>query len=144
MVARDGGIFSFGDAPFYGSLPGHGLTGMTDIVGMAPTPTNRGYWIASSQAHTLRGPVYAFGDALSARTCQDRAILPSCDPVAAIFSNPKAIGFRLVTQSGATLPFGNAPGGKRPTGTPVKCPPTASREREGRGRDRMVRRPDGQ
>jgi hypothetical protein len=111
LVARDGGMFSFGDARYYGSLPGLRLR-VTDVIGMAPTPTNKGYWIARKG-----GQVYAFGDAHSFRNYK----APACDPVAAIFSNPKAAGFRLVLQSGATVPFGNAPGGKQPTGTPRKC-----------------------
>ena len=113
MVARDGGIFSFGDAPFYGSLPGQGLS-VDDVVGMAPTPSNRGYWVARSG-----GEIYDFGDA---RAFNDYAPT-GCDPVVAIFSNPKAQGFRLILQSGATIPFGKAPGGKYPTGVAVHCAP---------------------
>ena len=52
MVARDGGIFSFGDAPFYGSLPGEGLN-VADVVGMAPTPSNKGYWVARCRGRDL-------------------------------------------------------------------------------------------
>ena len=36
LVAADGGIFDFGDAVFEGSLPGSGVA-VTDIVGAAPT-----------------------------------------------------------------------------------------------------------
>ena len=36
MVGTDGGIFSFGDAPFEGSLPGLGIH-VTNVVGMVPT-----------------------------------------------------------------------------------------------------------
>ena len=57
MVAKDGGIFSFGDVHFYGSLPGLGLS-VTDVIGTAATPTNKGYWIAEAD-----GAVHAFGDA---------------------------------------------------------------------------------
>src|SRR5207248_1652232 len=39
LIAKDGGVFTFGDAPFFGSLPGLGVHA-TDVVGMAPTPTN--------------------------------------------------------------------------------------------------------
>jgi ribosomal protein L24E len=113
MVARDGGIFSFGDAKFYGSVPGKGLH-IDDVVGMAPTPSGNGYWIARSG-----GEIYSFGDA---KPFVDY-IASMCDPVTAIFSNPKGQGFRLVTSSGATVPFGKAPGGSQPTGTPVACPP---------------------
>ncbi len=118
MVASDGGIFSFGDVPFYGSLPGLGIN-VTDVVGMAPIPTNTGYWIARST-----GQVYSFGNA------QALGSYPalSCNPIAAIFSNPAAQGYRLVTDSGATIPFGTAPGGSQPTGDPTFCPnpPTMS------------------
>ena len=82
MVARDGGIFSFGDAPFYGSVPGKGLH-VDDVVGMAPTPSGNGYWIARSG-----GEIYSFGDA---KPFVDY-IASMCDPVTAIFSNPKGAG----------------------------------------------------
>jgi ribosomal protein L24E len=112
MVARDGGIFSFGDAPFYGSLPALGLH-VSDGVGMAPTPSNRGYWLARSG-----GEIYAFGDAHPFNDYPPSA----CDPVTAMFTNPKAQGFRLVLRSGATIPIGKAPGGRYPTGVAVGCP----------------------
>jgi hypothetical protein len=37
LAGLDGGIFSFGDAQFYGSLPGLHIA-QSDIVGMAATP----------------------------------------------------------------------------------------------------------
>ena len=43
MVASDGGIFSFGDATFYGSMGGTVLN--KPIVGMASTPDGKGYWL---------------------------------------------------------------------------------------------------
>jgi hypothetical protein len=118
MVATDGGIFSFGDVPFYGSLPGLGIN-VNDVVGMAPIPSNAGYWIARST-----GQVYSFGHAQALGSYPASA----CNPIAAIFSNPHAQGYRLVTESGATIPFGAAPGGTQPTGDPRHCtnPPTIS------------------
>ena len=56
LVASDGGIFTFGDAGFSGSLGRAKLNGR--IVGMAPTPTGKGYWLAGSG-----GEISAFGDA---------------------------------------------------------------------------------
>ena len=41
-VASDGGIFSFGDAAFHGSMGGTPLN--APIVGMAATPSGAGYW----------------------------------------------------------------------------------------------------
>src|SRR5438132_8514177 len=42
LVASDGGIFSFGGARFAGSTGGLRLN--SPVVGMAATPTGRGYW----------------------------------------------------------------------------------------------------
>ena len=111
LVARDGGIFGFGDAPFYGSLPGRGAN-VTDVIGTAATPTGHGYWIARSN-----GMVSAFGDAHTLGNATPSA----CDPVSAIIANSHAQGYRLVTESGTTMPFGTAPGGNQPTGTPRRC-----------------------
>jgi len=118
MVATDGGIFSYGDVPFYGSLPGLGIN-VNDVVGNAPIPSNTGYWIARST-----GQVYSFGDALALGSYT----ASPCNQIAAIFSNPSAQGYRLVTESGATIPFGTAPGGTEATGDPRACPnpPTMS------------------
>ena len=56
LVASDGGIFAFGDAPFLGSMGGLPLD--QPVVGMAATPTGRGYWLVASD-----GGIFAFGDA---------------------------------------------------------------------------------
>jgi hypothetical protein len=46
MVAADGGIFSFGSAPFFGSLGGVPIK--HPIVAAAATPANNGYWFTDS------------------------------------------------------------------------------------------------
>ena len=46
LVATDGGIFTYGDAAFYGSTGGLALN--NNIVGMAATPDGKGYWLAAS------------------------------------------------------------------------------------------------
>ena len=56
LVASDGGVFSFGDAAFYGSTGAIHLN--QPIVGMAATPTGQGYWLVASD-----GGIFAFGDA---------------------------------------------------------------------------------
>ena len=56
MVASDGGVFSFGDATFYGSTGAIHLN--QPIVGMAPTASGHGYWFVAAD-----GGVFAFGDA---------------------------------------------------------------------------------
>jgi len=56
VVASDGGVFTFGDAAFFGSMGGQKLN--APIVGMAPTPDGNGYWLAAGD-----GGVFSFGDA---------------------------------------------------------------------------------
>jgi hypothetical protein len=56
LVASDGGVFSFGDARFQGSMGGRRLT--LPVVGMTPTSTGQGYWEVASD-----GGIFAFGDA---------------------------------------------------------------------------------
>ena len=55
LVAADGGVFSFGDAQFFGSVVG-GLT--SPVVGMAGIPTGAGYRLVTEQ-----GSVDNFGSA---------------------------------------------------------------------------------
>ena len=57
LVSKDGGVFSFGGAPYYGSLPGDGVH-VDDIVGIVPTPSGHGYWLVGSD-----GGIFSFGDA---------------------------------------------------------------------------------
>ncbi|MHB1786118.1 MAG: hypothetical protein ACYCS7_08210, partial [Acidimicrobiales bacterium] len=55
-VPGDGTVQAFGSAPSYGDLAGHSLN--KAVVGMAPTPDGRGYWMVAAD-----GGVFAFGDA---------------------------------------------------------------------------------
>ena len=56
LVARDGGMFSYGDATFHGSLGGTALA--SPVVGIAATADNGGYWLL-----TANGAVFNKGDA---------------------------------------------------------------------------------
>ncbi len=56
MAAVDGGVFAQGDAAFWGSLGGIRLN--QPVVGMAATPSGRGYWLVASD-----GGIFSFGDA---------------------------------------------------------------------------------
>ncbi len=52
LVGSDGGIFTFGDAQFYGSS---GATALNKpIVGMASTPDGKGYWLMRVRRWNLR------------------------------------------------------------------------------------------
>jgi hypothetical protein len=53
LVASDGGIFSFGDAPFDGSMGGTNLN--APVVGMAADATTGGYRLVASD-----GGIFSF------------------------------------------------------------------------------------
>ncbi len=55
-MASDGGIFSYGDATFYGSTGGIHLN--KPIVGMAATNDGNGYWLVASD-----GGIFSYGEA---------------------------------------------------------------------------------
>ena len=56
FTAADGGVFAFGDAPFYGSLGN--IPQSRPVVAMTATANGRGYWFTNSN-----GAVTAYGDA---------------------------------------------------------------------------------
>lgn len=58
IVAEDGGVFDYGDAPFHGSLPGLGVTPNAPIVSITPTADEGGYWLLGAD-----GGVFCFGNA---------------------------------------------------------------------------------
>ena len=77
-VASDGGIFSFGDASFHGSMGGTALN--APIVGMAATADGAGYWEVASDGGVFgfNAPFYGSRAGLSA---EDRffSIVPTSD-----------------------------------------------------------------
>jgi N-acetylmuramoyl-L-alanine amidase len=56
LVARDGGVFTFGDARFYGSAGGSRLP--APVIGMVATGDGGGYWLVLGN-----GQIRPFGDA---------------------------------------------------------------------------------
>ena len=56
LVGSDGGVFSFGDANYYGSTGA--MTLNKPIVAAMATPDGKGYWLVAAD-----GGVFSFGDA---------------------------------------------------------------------------------
>jgi hypothetical protein len=56
LVASDGGLFSFGGAPFFGSMGGVALN--KPMVGVTSASGGLGYWMVASD-----GGVFTFGNA---------------------------------------------------------------------------------
>ena len=97
-VAADGGVFAFGDAPFYGSEGAKPLN--KPIVGMAATPDAEGYWLVAAD-----GGIFAFGDA-GFYGSTGRVALAS--PVIGMAATPDAQGYWLVAADGGVFAFGDA------------------------------------
>ena len=58
VAGADGGIFAYDGAGYFGSLPGLKVTPVAPIVGIAATPSGKGYWLVGAD-----GGVFCFGDA---------------------------------------------------------------------------------
>ena len=97
-AASDGGVFAFGDAPFYGSLGNVHLN--QPVVGMAATPDNRGYWMVASD-----GGVFAFGKAAFYGSLGN---IKLAQPVVGMASTPSGHGYWLVAKDGGVFAFGDA------------------------------------
>ena len=93
LVASDGGIFSFGDARFYGSTGNLVLN--KPIVGMAATPDGGGYWLVASD-----GGVFTFGDA---RFYGSTGNLVLNKPIVGMAPTPDGGGYWLVASDGGHL-----------------------------------------
>ena len=100
LVGTDGGVFTFGDARFYGSAAA--FRPSTPVVAIAMTPDGGGYRVA-----TANGTVFAFGDAQGAHA--GIQTLGSA-PIVAMASDPgTSQGYWLVDANGSVYPFGGAP-----------------------------------
>ncbi|MGH9018519.1 MAG: CHAP domain-containing protein, partial [Acidimicrobiales bacterium] len=98
LVAADGGVFSFGDAVFYGSLAGLSLA--RPVVGMAATAGGHGYWLVAAD-----GGVFSFGDAGFHGSAAGQNLGTQ---VVAMAATPGGGGYWLAAATAAVLPFGDA------------------------------------
>ncbi|MGD0810377.1 MAG: hypothetical protein ABSA91_11815 [Acidimicrobiales bacterium] len=96
LVNSSGGVFSFGDAKFFGSMARTRLN--KRVVGMAATADGRGYWLVGAD-----GGVFAFGDATF-----DGAARHLKAPVVGIEGSPSGKGYWLVARDGGVFAFGDA------------------------------------
>jgi peptidoglycan hydrolase-like protein with peptidoglycan-binding domain len=96
LVARDGGIFSFGTAGFHGSM---GATRLNQpIVSMAATRSGDGYWFVAGD-----GGIFTFGDARFFGSTGGQS-LPA--PIVSMAADPAGNGYWLAGADGRVHPFG--------------------------------------
>jgi len=98
MTATDGGLFAYGNAPFFGSMGGRALS--RPVVGIAPTSDHGGYWEVASD-----GGVFAFGDAAFHGSMGGTRLN---QPVVGIAATADGGGYWEVASDGGVFAFGDA------------------------------------
>jgi ribosomal protein L24E len=98
MIGADGGVFSSGDAGFYGSTGNLVLN--KPVVGMATTPDGKGYWFVASD-----GGIFAYGDAAFYGS---RGGQPLNKPIVGMAATPDGRGYWLVASDGGIFSYGDA------------------------------------
>ena len=111
-VASDGGIFSFGDAAFHGSMGGTPLN--APIVGMAGTSDGGGYWEVASD-----GGIFSFGDAAFHGSMGGT---PLNAPIVGMAGTSDGGGYWEVASDGGIFSFGDAAFHGSMGGTPLNVP----------------------
>ena len=98
LATSDGGVFSSGGAPFYGSA---GDLHLNDpIVGITSTPDGDGYWLAGTD-----GGVFSYGDAAFYGSTGN---LHLSGPIVGMAATPDGKGYWLVASDGGVFTFGDA------------------------------------
>jgi len=107
LVQAGGGVYSFGDAKFHGSLPGLSILPAAPIVGISSTPDGGGYWLVGADLSS-----YPFGDApdcnlpvfpgLSAPV-YPAGYVNGAFPNVGAAANAGAVGFEQVDTTGSVI-----------------------------------------
>jgi hypothetical protein len=109
LLGADGGVFSFGDAQFHGSLPQSGYfpygSGRphslnAPLVGIASTSDGNGYWLVASD-----GGVFCYGDAAFYGSTGSKTLNK---PIVALVPTIDGKGYWLVASDGGVFAFGDA------------------------------------
>ncbi len=97
-VASDGGIFSYGNAAFHGSMGGKHLN--APMVAMAATPSGKGYWTVASD-----GGIFSFGNAAFHGSMGGKHLNA---PMVGIASGPRGCGYWTVAADGGIFSYGDS------------------------------------
>ena len=112
LVGADGGVFTFGNASYLGSMGGIPLN--APVVGMAAAPDGNGYLMVASD-----GGIFAFGDAAFFGSMGTHSLNK---PVVGINETPDGKGYWLVASDGGVFAFGDAAFYGSMGGTPLTQP----------------------
>jgi hypothetical protein len=103
VLGSDGGIFSFGQAPFLGSVPGLGLPTKVTGLRLAVTRTGLGYHILGAD-----GGIFTFGDAPFLGSVPGLG-LPVKVQALDLQPTPSGKGYWILGADGGVFTFGDAP-----------------------------------
>ena len=98
FTASDGGVFAYGNSPFWGSAGD--ITLNQPIVGMARTPDNGGYWLVASD-----GGVFSYGNA---KFYGSAGNIHLNQPIVGMAATPDGFGYWLVASDGGIFSYGDA------------------------------------
>jgi len=98
MTAGDGGVFTYGDAGFFGSTGNIRLN--KPVVSMAATSDGGGYWFVASD-----GGVFSYGDA---QFYGSTGGMHLNKPIVGMEATPDDGGYWLVASDGGVFAFGDA------------------------------------
>jgi len=109
LVGSDGGIFSFGQAQFYGSTGSLHL--QRPVVGIVPTADHGGYWLDASD-----GGVFAYGDTQFYGSIPGLGLHPAGSglpnslnaPIVGMVPSIDDNGYFMVASDGGVFAFGDA------------------------------------
>jgi hypothetical protein len=111
LVGSDGGVFTYGGAPYLGNAVGLGAT----IVAMASTPDGGGYWLVAGN-----GAVYAprYGGSGDSNYSGGMNGTTLSEPIVGIAAGASDSSYWMVGGDGGVFGFGGAPylGSLPPTG----------------------------
>jgi hypothetical protein len=98
LLARDGGIFTYGNARFFGSTGNLRLN--KPVVGIASAPKGPGYWLVASD-----GGIFTFG---RARFYGSTGAMHLNSPIVGMAATRSGRGYWLVAADGGIFTFGDA------------------------------------
>ncbi len=109
LVGSDGGIFTFGNAQFYGSTGNLHL--QRPVVSITPTANDGGYWLVASD-----GGIFSFGDAGFYGSIPGLGIDPAGSglphslnaPIVGMVPTADGGGYFMVASDGGVFTFGDA------------------------------------
>jgi hypothetical protein len=98
VLARDGAVFSYGDAQYLGGRGGLDQEN-APFVAIEITSSGLGYWLVGAD-----GGIFSYGDAVFYGSLGNQKVT---SPVRSFKASPTGLGYVMVTEGGQVFPFGD-------------------------------------